>query len=87
MIKWIKTAKKIPEPEGKALKTVLLKKSLDEPSAALLLRKHVGKNMLAVLFLVEIKLLRSAFPKRTNNFQINLVIFRFLESKAGFQPQ
>ena len=72
---------------NKTFKDSFVDKILGEPSVALLLRKHVGKNMLAVLFLVEIKLLHSMLPKRTNNFQINLVIFRFLESKAGFKPQ
>ena len=70
MIKWIKTAKKIPEPERKTLRdsTSFVDKILGEPSAVLLFRKHVGKNTLAGLFLVEITLLRSMFPKRKNNF-------------------
>ena len=52
----------------KSVKNSFVDNILDEPLAVLLFRKHVGQNMLAVLFLVEIKLLRSMFPKRKNNF-------------------
>ena len=52
----------------KSVKNSFVDKILGEPSAVLLFWKHVRKNMLAVLFLVEITLLRSMFPKRKNDF-------------------
>ena len=65
-----KNSEEKSEHERKTLRdsTSFVDKILGEPSAVLLFRKHVGKNMLAGLFLVEITLLRSMFLRRKNNF-------------------
>ena len=70
MIKWIKTAKKISEPERKMFRDSFVDKILGEPSAVLLSWKDVEKNTLAVLFLVEIKLLRSMFQREQIIFKL-----------------